>query len=36
VKLSDNFQKTLGAPEEVQRYQRVFGVAGIAHTPIET
>ena len=36
VKLSDNFQKTLGAPEEVQRYQRVFGVVGIAHTPIET
>jgi nicotinate phosphoribosyltransferase len=36
VKLSDNFQKTLGAPEDVKRYQRVFGVAGIAHAPIET
>jgi nicotinate phosphoribosyltransferase len=36
VKLSDNFQKVLGEPEEVKRYQRVFGVAGIADAPIET
>jgi nicotinate phosphoribosyltransferase len=36
VKLSDNFQKALGEPEEVKRYQRVFGVAGIADAPIET
>ena len=36
VKLSDNFQKALGPHEEVQRYQRVFGLAGIAHTPIVT
>jgi nicotinate phosphoribosyltransferase len=36
VKLSDNFQKVLGPPEQVKRYQRVFGVAGIADAPIET
>lgn len=36
VKLSDNSQKTLGAPEDVKRYQQVFGVAGIADVPIET
>ena len=36
VKLSDNFQKALGEPEEVQRYQRVFGIAGITDAPVET
>ncbi len=36
VKLSDNFNKTLGEPEDVKRYQRVFGTAGIADMPIET
>jgi nicotinate phosphoribosyltransferase len=36
VKLSDNFEKTLGPPDEIQRYQRVFGLAGVAHTPIVT
>src|ERR1700723_3137943 len=30
VKLSDNVQKALGRPEEIQRYQRVFGLAGAA------
>ena len=36
VKLSDNFQKALGPREEIQRYQRVFGLAGLAHAPIVT
>ena len=36
VKLSDNFQKALGPHEEIQRYQRVFGLAGLAHAPIVT
>jgi nicotinate phosphoribosyltransferase len=36
VKLSDNFEKTLGPPDEIQRYQRVFGLAGVAHTLIVT
>lgn len=33
VKLSDNFQKALGPPEEIKRYRRVFGLAGIADKP---
>ena len=33
VKLSDNFQKTLGPPSQIARYQRVFGLAGVAHAP---
>ncbi len=36
VKLSDDFQKALGPREEIQRYQRVFGLAGVAHAPIVT
>ena len=36
AKLSDNFQKALGPREEIQRYQRVFGLAGLAHAPIVT
>jgi nicotinate phosphoribosyltransferase len=36
VKLSDNFQKTLGPPEEIERYQRVFGLEGIADAPVVT
>jgi nicotinate phosphoribosyltransferase len=36
VKLSDNFQKALGPFEEIQRYQRVFGLAGVAHASIVT
>jgi nicotinate phosphoribosyltransferase len=36
VKLSDNFQKALGPREEIQRYQRVFGLAGLAQAPIVT
>jgi nicotinate phosphoribosyltransferase len=33
VKLSDNFQKALGPADQIERYQRVFGLAGIANTP---
>jgi nicotinate phosphoribosyltransferase len=33
VKLSDNFQKALGPADQVERYQRVFGLAGIANAP---
>jgi len=36
VKLSDNFQKALGPPEEIARYQGVFGLAGVADAPIAT
>jgi nicotinate phosphoribosyltransferase len=36
VKLSDNFQKTLGSPEDIQRYQRVFGLEGVTDAPIVT
>jgi nicotinate phosphoribosyltransferase len=34
VKLSDNFQKALGPAEEIARYQRVFGLAGVAQAPL--
>ena len=34
VKLSDNFQKALGAPDQIERYRRVFGMAGIANVPV--
>ena len=36
VKLSDNFEKALGRRGEIQRYQRVFGLAGVARAPIVT
>jgi nicotinate phosphoribosyltransferase len=36
VKLSDNFQKALGPRTEVERYQRVFGLAGVAEAPVIT
>ncbi len=36
VKLSDNFQKALGPREEIARYQRVFGLDGIANAPVIT
>jgi nicotinate phosphoribosyltransferase len=36
VKLSDNFDKVLGPADEIRRYQRVFGLDGIAHAPIVT
>ncbi|HEX4320934.1 MAG TPA: nicotinate phosphoribosyltransferase [Acidobacteriaceae bacterium] len=33
VKLSDNYSKAMGAPEDVERYRRVFGTAGLIHVP---
>jgi len=33
VKLSDNFNKALGAPEDIARYRRVFGLDGLADVP---
>jgi nicotinate phosphoribosyltransferase len=34
VKLSDNPNKVLGPPEEIERYRRVFGVRGMAPLPV--
>jgi nicotinate phosphoribosyltransferase len=34
VKLSDNQSKALGNREEIERYRRVFGAAGVADTPV--
>jgi len=34
VKLSDNPNKVLGPPEEIERYRRVFGVSGMAEQPV--
>jgi nicotinate phosphoribosyltransferase len=34
VKLSDNYAKALGPPEEIERYRRIFGTAGIANAPL--
>jgi nicotinate phosphoribosyltransferase len=36
VKLSDNYQKALGAEDEVERYRRIFGTAGMADVPVLT
>jgi nicotinate phosphoribosyltransferase len=36
VKLSDNYSKALGIPDEAERYRRVFGVAGVADVPVLT
>jgi nicotinate phosphoribosyltransferase len=36
VKLSDNFEKALGPADEIQRYRRLFGLAGVAYAPIVT
>jgi nicotinate phosphoribosyltransferase len=35
VKLSDNPNKILGPPDEVERYQRIFGVGGMSKQPVE-
>ena len=35
VKLSDNFQKAMGPPDEIERYRRIFGTEGIANVPVE-
>ena len=34
VKLSDNYSKAMGPASEVERYRRVFGVAGVADAPV--
>jgi nicotinate phosphoribosyltransferase len=34
VKLSDNYSKALGPPEELERYRKVFGTAGVANAPV--
>jgi nicotinate phosphoribosyltransferase len=34
VKLSDNYLKAMGPAAEVERYRRVFGMAGVADEPI--
>jgi nicotinate phosphoribosyltransferase len=36
VKLSDNDDKALGPPDEIERYRRVFGTEGITRQPIRT
>ncbi|HEY0309313.1 MAG TPA: nicotinate phosphoribosyltransferase [Acidobacteriaceae bacterium] len=33
VKLSDNYSKALGAPDDVARYRRVFGTEGMTNVP---
>lgn len=34
VKLSDNYAKALGPPEEIERYRSVFGSAGVVNVPV--
>jgi nicotinate phosphoribosyltransferase len=36
VKLSDNYAKALGPPAEIERYRRVFGLAGVTNVPVIT
>src|SRR5579863_9007688 len=36
VKLSDNYSKALGPPNEIERYRRIFGTAGVADVPVVT
>ncbi len=36
VKLSDNLAKAVGGREEIERYQRVFGTAGVGNAPTIT
>jgi nicotinate phosphoribosyltransferase len=36
VKLSDNYAKAVGTAEEIARYRRVFGTAGISNLPVIT
>ncbi|HZZ59559.1 MAG TPA: nicotinate phosphoribosyltransferase [Roseiarcus sp.] len=35
VKLSDNPNKALGPPDEIERYRRLFGVNGMSEQPVE-
>jgi nicotinate phosphoribosyltransferase len=34
VKLSDNYAKAVGTPQEIERYRRVFGTAGMSNVPV--
>ena len=34
VKLSDNYQKAMGPPAEIERYRRIFGTAGVENVPV--
>ena len=34
VKLSDNYAKALGPPDEIERYRRVFGTVGVENVPV--
>ncbi len=34
VKLSDNYAKALGPPDEIEHYRRVFGTAGVTNVPL--
>ena len=36
VKLSDNYAKALGSPEEIERYRKVFGTKGVSNVPVIT
>jgi nicotinate phosphoribosyltransferase len=36
VKLSDNYLKAMGPANEIERYRRVFGTAGVADVPLLT
>jgi nicotinate phosphoribosyltransferase len=36
VKLSDNYSKALGDADEIARYRRVFGTAGVSDVPVLT
>lgn len=36
VKLSDNYAKAVGTAQEIERYRRVFGTAGISNLPVIT
>ncbi len=36
VKLSDNYAKAVGTPQEIERYRRVFGTAGLSNVPVLT
>ena len=34
VKLSDNYAKAVGDPEEINRYRQIFGTAGVSNLPV--
>jgi nicotinate phosphoribosyltransferase len=36
VKLSDNYLKAMGPADEIDRYRRLFGTAGVANVPLLT